>query len=77
MSRSRNKYAAGTNVVCKSQKKGKQFSSRKFRAMERAAIRNGSEPPYKQIESTDPWDLGGDGKRIYGFGAEYDRWKRK
>lgn len=45
--------------------------------MERTAIRNGSEPPYKQIESTDPWDLGGDGKRIYGFGAEYDRWKRK
>lgn len=77
MSRSRKKYAAGTNVICKSQKRGKQFSNRKFRAMEREAICHDAEPPHKQYEAISPWNLGGDGKRIYGFTPDLDIYKRK
>lgn len=77
MSRSRKKVAGGTFAVCKSQKRGKQFSNRKFRAMERLALHHGTEPPHKQHEATEPWDLGGDGKGIYGFGKEYDVFRRK
>lgn len=77
MSRSRKKIAAGTCCVCKSQKRGKQFSSRKFRAMEREALYHEAEPPRKQYEATSPWNLGGDGKTIYGFDKEMDKYKRK
>lgn len=77
MSRSRKRIAAGTNVVIKSQKRGIQNCNRKFRAMERNAIAHGQEPPYNLNEAIGEWELGGDGKRIYGFGQEYEQFKRK
>ena len=63
--------------MCKSQKRGKQLSNRKFRAMEREALYRGTEPPRKQYEAVEPWELGGDGKMIYGFEKEMDIYKRK
>lgn len=77
MSRSKKKIAAGTCVGVKSQKRGKQMCNRKFRAMERDAISNGNEPPYNLNQAIGEWDLGGDGKMIYGFGEKYELFKRK
>ena len=55
--------------MCKSQKRGKQFASRKFRRRARVKIAQGLYEglPLKSIEITSPWDLGGDGKCFYGF----------
>ena len=56
MSGSRKKYPAGTVCGCKSQKRGKQIASKRFRRL-----------PYRSTELTSPWDLGGDGKCFYGY----------
>lgn len=71
MSRSRKKYAGGTNCVCKSQKKGKQMCHRKFRRVGKF---------FKMREAMDSWDLGGDGKSVYTFdknSEEYEKYTRK
>ncbi|MBQ3636108.1 MAG: hypothetical protein II951_10915 [Bacteroidales bacterium] len=72
MSRSRKRMPVGTWCCCKSQKKGKQASSRKFRRLARALLCKGrsydsSLLPLKSFEVMNPWDLGGDGKAFFGF----------
>ena len=59
MSRSRKKFPAGVVCGCKSQKRGKQVASKRFRRRVRL--------PYRSTELTSPWDLGGDGKCFYGY----------
>ena len=68
MGKSRKRTPAGTWCCCKSQKKGKQFSHRRFRRHERMALLSGKDIllPIRQIEFTNQYDLGGDGKRYYG-----------
>lgn len=67
MGKSRKRVCAGTNCCCKSQKKGKQTASRRFRRKEHQLIVLGrfESLPKHSIEVTSPWDLGGDGKRVY------------
>ena len=69
MSKSRKKTPAGTWCFCKSQKKGKQFSHRRFRRYERMVLLSGKEIllPIRQNELTNQYDLGGDGKCYYGY----------
>lgn len=67
MSRSRKRVAGGTNVVCKSQKKGKQLCHRKFR-------RNGT--LHKMLEAVNQWDLGGDGKSVYTWDSKSEEYKK-
>ena len=66
MSRSRNKVASSTWIGCKSPKRGKQMSNRRFRHKERQSLGNSSfdELPHFPAELTDQWELGGDGKRV-------------
>ena len=56
----------------KSQKKGKQASSRKFRRKANVLLHQGKEHllPLKSFEVMSPWDLGGDGKAFFGFHPE-------
>ena len=63
MSRSRKRFPAGTYCYCKSQKRGKQFSHRKFRRCEHVLMHNQhfENLPIRQYEITSQWDLGGDG----------------
>ncbi len=67
MGKSKKKIPAGTWCCCKSQKKGKQFSHRRFRRCERMVLLSGKEVllPFRQMELTNQYDLGGDGKRYY------------
>lgn len=67
MGKSKKKTPAGTWCCCKSQKKGKQFSHRRFRRCERMVLLSGKEVllPLRQMELTNQYDLGGDGKRYY------------
>ena len=67
MSRSKKKQAGGTFAACKSQKKGKQLASRRFRHRARTEMASGREErvPFKSIELTPTYDLGGDGKGLY------------
>ena len=67
MGKSKKKIPAGTWCCCKSQKKGKQFSHRRFRRSERMVLLSGKEVllPFRQMELTNQYDLGGDGKRYY------------
>ena len=69
MSKSRKKTPAGTWCFCKSQKKGKQFSHRRFRRREKMVLLSGKEMmlPLRQFELTNQYDLGGDGKSYYGY----------
>lgn len=64
MSKSRKKVAGGTCCCCKSQKKGKQVSSRRFRHKANQLVRTSrfEDLPFRPYELTSPWDLGGDGK---------------
>lgn len=68
MSKSRKRTPAGTYCCCKSQKRGKQLSHRRFRRFERMMIQSGHDErlPIYQRELTSPWDLGGDGKHYFG-----------
>ena len=78
MSRSRKRTAAGTWCCCKSQKRGKQTSSRKFRRCEHVAIKLGQYEtlPMRQREVMNQWNLGGDGKHYYGYRPD-EEWYRK
>ena len=63
MSRSRKKAPVCYNACGQSQKRGKQFSNRKFRSMEREAMVK-CQPDYapqKQREVMPTWDLGCEG----------------
>lgn len=82
MSKSRKKICGGTNVCCKSQKRGKQFASRKFRRKAYQLLLKGryDSLPQKSMEVTSPWNLGGDGKRVYCWapnGGIFERFTRK
>lgn len=82
MSRSKKKFAGGTHVCCKSQKRGKQHASRKFRRRATLCLKAGDydKLPRRSIELTPSYDLGGDGKGVYTFDrhhADYARWLRK
>ena len=72
MSRSRKRMPGSTWCCCKSQKRGKQASSRKFRRMMRVLLHQGKNHllPLKSFEVMSPWDLGGDGKAFFGFHPE-------
>ena len=72
MSRSRKRTSAGTWCCCKSQKRGKQHCNRKFRRMEHVFIKLGvfEMLPTHQREVMSQWDLGGDGKRYYGYAPD-------
>ena len=69
MSRSRKKFPAGVVCGCKSQKRGKQVASKRFRRRVRILmrLRKYERLPYRSTELTSPWDLGGDGKCFYGY----------
>lgn len=75
MSRSRKRTPVSTWCGCKSQKRGKQFSSRKFRRREHQMIATDhlDQLPRKSIEVMNPWDLGGDGKGYF-YGSTDDEW---
>jgi hypothetical protein len=65
MGRNWKKVVCSTYVGCKSQKRGKRMSNRKFRRKERQCLDNSSfeKLPHSPKELTDEWELGGDGKR--------------
>ena len=65
MGKSRKRTPVTTFCCCKSQKRGKQLSHRRFRRQEHDMILTGdfSVLPIRQWEITSQWDLGGDGKR--------------
>ena len=67
MGKSRKRVCAGTVYCCKSQKKGKQLASRRFRRREHLMINHErfNSLPVRSFEVTNPWDLGGDGKMVY------------
>ena len=72
MSRSRKRMPGSTWCCCKSQKKGKQASSRKYRRRTKVLLHQGNDHllPLKSFEVMSPWDLGGDGKHFWGFHPE-------
>ena len=72
MSRSRKRMPGSTWCCCKSQKRGKQASSRKFRRKAHVLLHQGRDHllPLKPFEVMSPWDLGGDGKHFWGFYPE-------
>jgi hypothetical protein len=78
MSKSRKRFPAGTWCCCKSQKRGKQISHRKFRRREHVLMHNQhfEKLPRRQYEITCQWDLGGDGKCFYGWAPE-EEWYQK
>ena len=78
MSRSRKRMPGSTWCCCKSQKKGKQVSSRKFRRKAHALLHQGKAHllPLKSFEVMSPWDLGGDGKHFWGFHLD-EEWYAK
>lgn len=78
MSRSKKRTPAGTWCHCKSQKKGKKVSHRRFRRKARIVLLSNDETmlPIRQIEITDSWNLGGDGKTYYGYHPNEDWFMR-
>lgn len=64
MGKSRKRTPVCCWVCCKSQKRGKQFSNRRFRRCEhqRLSKYDIDSLPLRQRDLTEPWDLGGDGK---------------
>ena len=64
MSRSRKRTPVTCWVGCKSQKRGKQICSRKFRRQVHQLISVGrlEQLPFLMREVMESWDLGGDGK---------------
>ena len=78
MTRSRKKHPYTLNVVCKSQKWGKQKNNRLFRRVSRTNLKDFKELPISPRELMDSWDLGGDGKSYWGSDMEgYHRIIRK
>ncbi len=78
MSRSRKKFPAGVVCGCKSQKRGKQIASKRFRRRVRILmrLRKYERLPYRSTELTSPWDLGGDGKCFYGYHPDKEWYAR-
>lgn len=78
MSRSKKKFPAGVNCCCKSQKRGKKVASKRFRRGVNMLMRQRDYErlPYRSIELTSPWDLGGDGKTFYGYHPECEWYVR-
>lgn len=78
MSRSKKKFPAGVWCGCKSQKKGKRVASKRFRRYTKILIAQAKYDllPKRSIEITSPWDLGGDGKRFYGYHPECEWYVR-
>lgn len=74
MSKSRKRFPGGTWCCCKSQKRGKQIASKRFRRTTTMLIHQQKfdKLPLRSIEITCPYDLGGDGKAFYGFHPECD-----
>lgn len=75
MGKSRRKVAGGTWCCCKSQKKGKQISSRRFRHHTNQLVRTCQFDglPFRSYKLTSPWDLGGYGKwAIFGIKVDWD-----
>ena len=74
MGKSKKKTPVCTWCCCKSQKKGKQISHRKFRRREHLLIvsEKFSKLPNRQWEIVSQWDLGGDGKHYCGHFSEED-----
>ena len=68
MGKSKKRTPASTWCRCKSQKRGKQISHRKFRRREQAMIHayQYEKLPHRQWEIVSQWDLGGDGKHYCG-----------
>ena len=68
MGKSRKKTPVCTWCCCKSQKRGKKISHRKFRRKEAIVIISGEYDllPTRQWEIVEQWDLGGDGKHYCG-----------
>lgn len=84
MTRSRKRFPGGTWCCCKSQKRGKQVSNRRFRRKEHQLIHQEDyhRLPLNPMELTSPWDLGGDGKHewfcpLEEQGEAYRRWMSK
>ena len=78
MSRSRKKFPAGPCCCCKSQKRGKKVSHRKFRRLEHVLMHNQhfEKLPILQWEITNQWDLGGDGKCFWCWAPD-EEWFQK
>ena len=68
MGKSRKKTPVCTWCCCKSQKRGKKISHRKFRRKEATVIISGEYDllPTRQWEIVEQWELGGDGKHYCG-----------
>ena len=68
MGKSRKRTPVSTWCCCKSQKRGKQISHRKFRRRERLLTHSEmyGRLPFRQWEIVKQWDLGGDGKCYFG-----------
>ena len=68
MGKSRKKTPVCTWCCCKSQKRGKQISHRKFRRLEQVLVHSEKFDvlPKRQWEIVEQWDLGGDGKQYFG-----------
>lgn len=79
MSRSFRKIPVSTIACCKSQKAGKVAANRRFRRIVRQLIKCGRETlPVKNRDITNPYNLGGDGKRYYHRGFKrYEKIFRK
>jgi hypothetical protein len=78
MSRSKKKFPAGVWCGCKSQKKGKRTASKRFRRYTKKLIAQAKYDllPKRSIKMASPWDLGGDGKRFYGYHPECEWYTR-
>ena len=78
MSRSKKRAPVSTGCCCKSQKRGKQRSSRKFRRFEHqmVATENYDRLLHRSYEVMEPWSLGGDGKFYY-KADPHDEWYTK
>ena len=68
MGKSRKRTPVCTWCCCKSQKRGKQISHRKFRRLEQVLVHSEKFDilPNRQWEIVEQWDLGGDGKHYCG-----------
>ena len=75
MGKSKKKFPAGLYIGL-SQKSGKQISHRRFRRREHSLIQVGYYEwlSFCQYEITNRWDLGGDGKAVWGVGCEDEEW---
>ena len=69
---------ASRSHPCKSQKRGKQIASKRFRRRVRILmrLRKYERLPYRSTELTSPWDLGGDGKCFYGYHPDKEWYAR-